>query len=179
MKLVALADEKGASYWKAFGMIRTKVACLALTGKASDAVQMITSGIDRVAVNGSNICGAVALIVFGEAYAELGQFDDAWRCIGEAMTAIETTKERWCEAEVHRIAGEIALHVAGAGCGESGSVFRARARGRSSAASKVLGTPRRHEPRAPLARPGQGAASSRTASLRFTAGSPKGSTRAI
>ena len=43
------------------------------------------------------------------AHAELGQFDDAWRCIDEAMTAIETTKERWCEAEVNRIAGEIAL----------------------------------------------------------------------
>ena len=39
----------------------------------------------------------------------LGQFDDAWRCIREALTTIETTKERWCEAEVHRIAGEIAL----------------------------------------------------------------------
>ena len=25
------------------------------------------------------------------------------------MTAIETTKETWCEAEVNRIAGEIAL----------------------------------------------------------------------
>jgi len=25
------------------------------------------------------------------------------------MTAVETTKETWCEAEVHRIAGEIAL----------------------------------------------------------------------
>jgi predicted ATPase len=25
------------------------------------------------------------------------------------MTAVETTKERWCEADVHRIAGEIAL----------------------------------------------------------------------
>jgi predicted ATPase len=25
------------------------------------------------------------------------------------MTAIKTTNERWCEAEVHRIAGEIAL----------------------------------------------------------------------
>jgi predicted ATPase len=36
-------------------------------------------------------------------------FDHAWRCIGEAMTAVETTKERWCEAEVNRIAGEIAL----------------------------------------------------------------------
>jgi predicted ATPase len=39
----------------------------------------------------------------------LSQFDDAWRFIGEAMTAIETTKEKWCEAEVHRVAGEIAL----------------------------------------------------------------------
>ena len=30
-------------------------------------------------------------------------------CIGEAMTAVETTKEKRCEAEVHRVAGEIAL----------------------------------------------------------------------
>jgi predicted ATPase len=43
------------------------------------------------------------------AHAELGQFEEAWRCIGEAMTAVETTKEKWCEAEVHRVAGEIAL----------------------------------------------------------------------
>ena len=41
--------------------------------------------------------------------AELGQLDDAWRCIGEARSTIETTKERWFEAEVNRIAGEIAL----------------------------------------------------------------------
>jgi len=43
------------------------------------------------------------------AYAELGRFDAAWRCVGEAMTAIETTKERWCEAEINRVAGKIAL----------------------------------------------------------------------
>jgi predicted ATPase len=43
------------------------------------------------------------------AYAELGQFDDAWRSIGEGVTAAETTKATWFEAEVNRIAGEIAL----------------------------------------------------------------------
>jgi predicted ATPase len=43
------------------------------------------------------------------AHAELGQFEEAWRCIGEAMTAVETTKEKWWDAEVHRVAGEIAL----------------------------------------------------------------------
>ena len=49
------------------------------------------------------------LSYLARAYAELRQFDDAWRCIGEAMAAVETTKERWCEAEIHRMAGEIAL----------------------------------------------------------------------
>ena len=44
-----------------------------------------------------------------KAHADLGQFDVAWRSISEAMTQIETTEERWCEAEVNRMAGEIAL----------------------------------------------------------------------
>jgi predicted ATPase len=43
------------------------------------------------------------------AYADLGQFVDAWRCVGEALTTLQTTKERWYEAEVNRIAGELAL----------------------------------------------------------------------
>jgi hypothetical protein len=45
------------------------------------------------------------------AYAELGQFDDAWSNIGDAMTAVETTKENWYEAEVFRMAGGIALKL--------------------------------------------------------------------
>jgi predicted ATPase len=49
------------------------------------------------------------------AYAELGQFDDAWRCVGEAMTVAETTKEKWCDVEINRVAGEIALKSAEAG----------------------------------------------------------------
>ena len=82
---------------------------LALTGKASDAVQMITSGIAAWRSTGATLWMPLFLSYLASAHAELGQFDDAWRCIGEAMTAVETTKERWFEAEVHRIAGEIAL----------------------------------------------------------------------
>jgi predicted ATPase len=49
------------------------------------------------------------LVSLALAHADLGQFGDAWRCVDEALTLIEKTKERWCEAEVNRIAGEIAL----------------------------------------------------------------------
>ena len=43
------------------------------------------------------------------AYADIGQFDEAWRCIDDAVSAVKTTKESWWEAEINRVAGEIAL----------------------------------------------------------------------
>ena len=81
----------------------------AMTGKASDAVQMITSGLAAFRSTGSTWCTPANLSFLALAYADLGQFDDARRCIDEAMTTKETTRERWCEAEVNRRAGEIAL----------------------------------------------------------------------
>jgi predicted ATPase len=42
-----------------------------------------------------------------KAYTAVSNFDEAWRCIGEAIAAMARTKETWWEAEVHRIAGEI------------------------------------------------------------------------
>ena len=86
-----------------------KGCVLALTGKASDAVDVLTSGIATFRSTGATLFIPFNVSNLATAYAELGQFDDAWRCIGEATTAIETNKEKWCEAEVHRIAGEIAL----------------------------------------------------------------------
>jgi tetratricopeptide (TPR) repeat protein len=50
-----------------------------------------------------------ALLRLAIAYAELGQFVDAWSSINEAIQMIETTGQKLFEAEVHRIAGEIAL----------------------------------------------------------------------
>jgi predicted ATPase len=107
-ELVGLADEKTAFQWKGIGMLR-QGSLLVLTGKASDAVQMINSGIVGYRSTGSTMWLPLYLSDLGIAYAEVCEVDDAWRCIGEAMTAMEATKERWCEAEVNRIAGEIAL----------------------------------------------------------------------
>jgi len=107
-ELVALADEKVSLYWKAAGMV-AKGCVLAVTGKAADAVQMITSGLIAFRSTGATVSIPFSLTCLARAYAELNQFDDAWRCISEATTAMETTRERWFEAEVHRVAGEIAL----------------------------------------------------------------------
>jgi predicted ATPase len=107
-ELVVLADEKGALFRKAEGM-NLKGSLLASIGKSSDAVQMITCGITAIRSTGATTWIPLHLSYLARAYAEIGQFDHATRTIAEAITAVETTKERWCEAEVHRVAGEIAL----------------------------------------------------------------------
>jgi tetratricopeptide (TPR) repeat protein len=107
-ELVALADEKGSVLWKAAGVVEQSVL-MTLAGKASGAVHMLTSGIDALRSTGATVFVQWFLSHLARAYAEVGQFDDAWRCIAEAITAIETSKEKWCEAEVNRVAGEIAL----------------------------------------------------------------------
>jgi len=107
-ELAALADEKGAILWKGSAMAQ-QGCVLTLIGKALDAVRLITSGITTLRSTGTTFWTPLWQSYLAKAYAAQGQFDDAWRCIGEAMTAMETTKERWNEAEVNRMAGEIAL----------------------------------------------------------------------
>ena len=105
---VALAEEKGALLWKAVGM-RNQGCVFALTGRASDAVQTIAASIAAYRSTGSTVLVPFYLSHQARAHAALGQFDDAERCINEALTAVETSGERWCEAESRRIAGEIEL----------------------------------------------------------------------
>jgi predicted ATPase len=107
-EVIALSDEKGALEWNMSGKLN-QGWLFALTNKATDAVQMINSGIAAWRSIGSKLWMPNYLSYLARAYAELGQLNDAWRCIGEAVTAVDTTKEGLWEAEVHRMAGQIAL----------------------------------------------------------------------
>jgi hypothetical protein len=51
---IALADEKGALFWKATGMV-LKGCALAVTGKTSHAVQMITSAVTAFRSTGATL----------------------------------------------------------------------------------------------------------------------------
>ncbi len=107
-EVVSLADQKGALYWKANGLL-VRGWISALTSKAADAIQILTSGLAAYRSTGSTNWAPLHLSYLAKAYSEVSQFDEASRCLGEAATAVEGTNERWCEAELNRIAGEIAL----------------------------------------------------------------------
>jgi predicted ATPase len=105
--LIALAEDKGSLFWKSYGMMLKGMA-LALTGKVADAVQLMASGLTAYRSTGSTVFQTLFLSSLARGHADLGQSDGAWRHIAEAISAVEATKERLFEAEVNRIAGEIA-----------------------------------------------------------------------
>jgi class 3 adenylate cyclase/predicted ATPase len=109
-ELGVLAEKKGTLYWKATSLMHQ--GCIrSLNVQPSDAVRMLTDGFAAQKLTGATLWVPFALSHLARAYTELGKIEDAWRTIREAITTVEGTKERWCEAEVHRTAGEIALEL--------------------------------------------------------------------
>jgi predicted ATPase len=106
-ELAQLADEKGAAQWKANGLM-TQGALRLLTGKPSDAVRLLTTGLNAWQSTGATVFVPWYLTYLAISYASLKQYDDASRTISEARETVDGTNERWCEAEVARAAGEVA-----------------------------------------------------------------------
>jgi len=69
----------------------------------------MTAAIAALRATGATVWLPANLSFLARAHADVGQREDASRCISEAMKAAETTGEKWFEAELHRMAGEIAL----------------------------------------------------------------------
>jgi predicted ATPase len=105
---LAFAAEKGAVFWKAAAMILRGWLFWHI-GKASEVIQTITSAYTAFRSTGATLHIPPSFSYLAHSYAALGNFNDAWQCMNDAMAAVETTNERLFEAEVHRIAGEVAL----------------------------------------------------------------------
>jgi hypothetical protein len=75
-ELIALADEKSAPYMKSLGLMHQGLV-LALNGKASEAVQMIASGINASRATRATVQTPLLLAFLASCHASLGRFDDA------------------------------------------------------------------------------------------------------
>ena len=106
---VALAGEKSSPFWAAFGKAAQGCLSTAIGKSSGEAVQMISSGLDTLRSTGTTMWRPYHLVCLGYAFAGAGNFDDAWRSINEAVATIDSSKERWCEAEVYRVGGEVEL----------------------------------------------------------------------
>jgi class 3 adenylate cyclase/predicted ATPase len=107
-EMISLADEKGSLYFKALGTL-LRGLLLFLTGEVQSAVQTLSSSLAPSRTTGTTVLSPLLLSYLAQAQMQMGQFLDAHRSISEAIGVVETTGERWYEAELYRVAGEVAL----------------------------------------------------------------------
>jgi predicted ATPase len=110
-KMFDLANEHGFPYVGAFAMIHRGWSLTSL-GQASDGVSLLTKGISLVHATGAVNASPFHLWCLAEAHAKLDQLTEGLSKLGEATAFIEATDERYYEAEVYRLRGDL-LSAAG------------------------------------------------------------------
>jgi hypothetical protein len=106
--MAALANEKDSLFWRTSGLV-VKGLVVAATGKTRDAIRIIEQAITASVLLGQRCLSQFIRRIWRAGILKLIALKNARGCIGRAMGAVESTKESWWEAEVHRTSGEIAL----------------------------------------------------------------------
>ena len=128
------------------GLVRTG------TGRGGASTDMPGHGC--LACHGAELTRPWYLAQLAEAYWQEGQGQEGLTVLKEALTLVNTTEERWWEAELHRLQGELLLAMLSrAYCGGR-SLLSARPRHRSLPAGKVPRTASGNEPESALAAAG-------------------------
>jgi len=107
-ELIALAADKGASQWHAWGLI-IRGWTSSVASQAAEAIQSLRGGTEACMSRGGRVFNPIFFAALSHAHMQCGEFHEASVCIWQALSEIEETNERWAEAEVHRAAGELAL----------------------------------------------------------------------
>ena len=105
---VALAGEKGTAWYTAAAALFGSFVSAA-SKESADHVHAIAAAWDGYLATGATRWAPIQRSYLAAAYADVGQYSDARRCIAEATATAEATRETWFEAEIYRIAGEIEL----------------------------------------------------------------------
>jgi predicted ATPase len=108
--VMALATAQGFAHRLAQGRMLRGWA-LAMQGDAATGVAHIQQGLGVVQSIGQKLYHPYHLALLAEAYGQAGQPEGGLTCLAEALTLVGATEERWWEAEVYRLQGELLLRL--------------------------------------------------------------------
>ena len=104
--MIALATEHGIPYWLAWGGILGGWA-LTEQGQADEGISCQRQGIAAYAATGAKLAWPYFLAMLAEAHGKAGQAEEGLTALAEALATVEKTEERFWEAELHRLKGEL------------------------------------------------------------------------
>jgi predicted ATPase/class 3 adenylate cyclase len=105
---IALAREQGLPFWVPFANIERGWA-LATQGQWDEGIAHIQQGLVAHQAIDAEIARPVYLAMLTEAYVAAGQVQAGLRVLAEALAHVDRTEERYYEAELYRLKGDLLL----------------------------------------------------------------------
>jgi TOMM system kinase/cyclase fusion protein len=119
---IVLATEQGFPYCMAQGsMLRGWT--LAHQGHAQEGIEQIAQGLMDYRATGAEVMLPYFLALLADAHGTMGQPEAGLTALTEALTLTDTTGERWYEAELYRLKGELLLQQSASNHTEAASCF--------------------------------------------------------
>ena len=106
--VVKLSSEQGFPYWLAFGMILHGWA-LEEQEQNEEGVAQLREGLASYRATGAGLWRPYFLALLAETYGKRGQAEEGLSVLTEALDLVHKTEERWNEAELYRLTGELTL----------------------------------------------------------------------
>lgn len=108
--LIALSSDKGFSLFRAMGAAHQGWTMVA-QGQGKKGIAQIRQSLAILTSTGAKTFESDYLALLAQSYGMLGWQERGRRVLAKAFKTINTTGERWYEAELHRLAGELTLQV--------------------------------------------------------------------
>jgi predicted ATPase/tRNA A-37 threonylcarbamoyl transferase component Bud32 len=106
---ITFSTKQGFEFWVAFGTFLRGWA-LAEQEQAEEGIDQMRQGLTAWRATGAELARPYCLSLLVEAYAKVGQIEQGLTLLVEAMTLVDETGERWWEAELYRLKGELGLN---------------------------------------------------------------------
>ncbi len=105
---VALCTEQGFPFWLAWGTI-VRGRALAEQGQTEGVLAQIQQGLAVWRATGAEELRPYFLALLAEAYGKVGQVGEGLTAVAEALAIVDRTGERFYEAELYRLKGQLTL----------------------------------------------------------------------
>jgi predicted ATPase len=106
--LLALSSEQGFAFWLAYGTI-LRGWVLAEEGQGEEGIAQIRQGLAACRATGAELYRPYHLTLLAKAYGKANQAEDRLSAMSEALMLVDKTGERFYEAELYRLKGELLL----------------------------------------------------------------------
>ena len=106
--LIALCTEQGFAFWLALGTTFRGWA-LAAQGQTHERMAQIREGIAAGQDTGGAIARSYNLSLLANVHGQAGQSEEGMATVADALAFVDRTEERFYEAELYRLKGELTL----------------------------------------------------------------------